>query len=169
MSSPLPRCAHSSLFPNDQVDIYAGVDSEVGDFLNNAGRAVNVDDSLVDAHLESVPGLGTLTARRLTGGDLEDLGRDADGSLGLVALVLRAGNDLSACSFEGLGLSASEGHSDSLDLFVDLLTLDLFLLDVCHYCSVDKFPSLINNKSRHSRVQALLNLMISKIYNRDIS
>jgi len=99
------------LFPNDQVDIYAGVDSEVGDFLNNARGAVNVDDSLVDTHLEAVPGLGTLTARRLTGGDLQDLGRDADGSLGLVALVLRAGNDLSACSLEGLGLSASEGHS----------------------------------------------------------
>ena len=34
----------------------------------------------MDAELESVPGLGTLTARGLTGGDLEVLGGQADES-----------------------------------------------------------------------------------------
>lgn len=30
-------------------------------------------------HLVAIPGLGTLTARGLTGGDLEDLGGETDG------------------------------------------------------------------------------------------
>ena len=47
----------SSLLPDNKVDIYAGVDSEISNFLDNAGWAVDIDDSLVDSHLESVPGL----------------------------------------------------------------------------------------------------------------
>ena len=43
--------------------------------LDSIGRGVQVDDTLVDAHLEPIPGVSTLTARRFTGGDLEDLGR----------------------------------------------------------------------------------------------
>jgi len=35
--------------------------------------AIDLDVALVDAHLEAVPGLGTLTARGLAGDDLEDL------------------------------------------------------------------------------------------------
>jgi hypothetical protein len=46
-----------SLFPNNKVDIYTWIDSEVSDFLDNAGWAMDVDDSLVDAHFESVPSL----------------------------------------------------------------------------------------------------------------
>lgn len=34
----------------------------------------------MDAHLVGVPGLGTLTARSLTGGDLEVLGGETDGT-----------------------------------------------------------------------------------------
>ena len=57
------RASSISLLPDDEVDIYAGVNSEVGDLLDDASGAVNVDDSLVDSHLEAVPCLGTLTAR----------------------------------------------------------------------------------------------------------
>ena len=101
----------SSLLPDDEVNVNAGVNSEVSDFLNNAWGAVNVNNSLVDAHLEAIPGLGTLTARWFTGSDTEDLSRDAYGALGLVALVLWAGNNLSACALEWLDFSASECHS----------------------------------------------------------
>jgi hypothetical protein len=48
--------------------------------------------TLVDAHLKGVPGLGTLTARSLTGSDLEALGGQADGTLDAELLVLRAVN-----------------------------------------------------------------------------
>lgn len=46
-----------SLLPHNKVDINARIDSEISNFLDNAGWAVNVDDSFVNAHLESVPGL----------------------------------------------------------------------------------------------------------------
>ncbi|KAL9703686.1 hypothetical protein quinque_007204 [Culex quinquefasciatus] len=35
------------------------------------GRRVQIDDTLVLAHLEAIPSLGTLTARRLTGRDTQ--------------------------------------------------------------------------------------------------
>ena len=76
---------------------------------------MDVDDSLVDAHLEAVPGLGTLTAGGLAGSDSEDLGGNADGSLGLVALVLSSCDNLRAGALEGLDLSASQGHSIRMD------------------------------------------------------
>lgn len=44
------------------------------DGLDNLGGGVQVDEALVDAQLEHVPGLGTLTARGLAGGDLQVLG-----------------------------------------------------------------------------------------------
>lgn len=44
------------------------------DRLDNLSRGVQVDQALVDAQLVHVPGLGTFTARGLTGGDLQVLG-----------------------------------------------------------------------------------------------
>ena len=72
---------------------------------------MDVDDSLVNAHLEAVPGLGALTAGRLTGRDSQNLRGNAHGALGLVALVLRTGNDLGARALQGLRVSASQSHS----------------------------------------------------------
>lgn len=48
------------------------------DGLDDLSWGVQVDEALVDTHLVHVPGLGTLTVRSLTGGDLEDLGWHAD-------------------------------------------------------------------------------------------
>ena len=56
----------------------------------------------MDAHLVAVPGLGTLTAGGLAGGDLERLGGQADGALGAQVLVLGAVDDLGADLLEGL-------------------------------------------------------------------
>ena len=41
--------------------------------LHSLGSAVQIDDTLVDFHLEPVPSLGALTTRGLPGGDLENL------------------------------------------------------------------------------------------------
>lgn len=57
------------------------------DFLHGSHVGGKIDDTLVDAHLEAVPGLGTLTARSLTGGDTEDLGGHASGATSLDALL----------------------------------------------------------------------------------
>jgi hypothetical protein len=66
------------------------------DLLDDVGRRVEVDETLVDAHLVAVPGLGTLTAGGLAGGDAERLGRDAHGALDLELLVLGAVDEVGA-------------------------------------------------------------------------
>lgn len=61
--------------------------------VRGSGRNV-LDEALVDAHLEAVPGLGTLTTRGLAGGDLQDLGGEADGALDAERLGLGALNEV---------------------------------------------------------------------------
>lgn len=57
------------------------------DFLHGSHTSGKVDDALVDAHLETIPSLGTLTTRSLTGGDTENLGGHASRSTGLDLLL----------------------------------------------------------------------------------
>jgi hypothetical protein len=70
----------------------------------------------VDAHLKGVPGLGTLTVRCLTGGDLQVLGGQADGALDAELLVLRAVDELLAHLLERLDVARGEGDADLVDL-----------------------------------------------------
>lgn len=79
--------------------------------------ACNVlDQTLVDAHLVQVPGLGTLTARGLAGGDLEVLGGQADGALDGKVLALGALDQLGADLLEGLHLARGQGDADLVGL-----------------------------------------------------
>lgn len=79
-----------------------------------AGHAL--DETLVDAHLVAVPGLGALTARGLAGGDLEGLGGQADGALDAQVLALGALDQLGADLLEGLDLAAGQGDADLVGL-----------------------------------------------------
>ena len=69
------HCLH--LCGNSDLDLNTSLDVD-DDSLDDLGRSIQVDKTLVDAHLVHVPGLGTLTIGCLTGGDLEDLGGHAD-------------------------------------------------------------------------------------------
>jgi hypothetical protein len=70
----------------------------------------------VDAHLELVPGLGTLTVGGLTGGDLEGLGGQTDGTLDLEGLGASTVDQLLADLLEGGNLAGGEGDADLVDL-----------------------------------------------------
>lgn len=70
----------------------------------------------MDAHLVAVPGLGTLTARGLAGGDLEGLGGQADGALEAQVLALGALDDLGADLLENLDLAGGQGDADLVAL-----------------------------------------------------
>jgi hypothetical protein len=123
----MPLCRNSDLNLNTGLDVD-------DDLLDNLGRGVQVDKALVDAHLICVPGLRTLTARSLTGGDLQVLGRKTDGALDAEFLVLSAVDELLAdlCkallgwlywkmrvigrTLEGLDVTGGEGNSDLVDL-----------------------------------------------------
>lgn len=129
-----PRHHRTHLSSNGDLDLDTGIDVD-NDLLDNLGggsKAVHsvvssmfcsglvgqhiLDETLVDAHLEAVPGLGTLTARGLAGGDLEALGRKADGALGAEVLVLSTVDDLSADLLEDLDLAGGEGDADLVAL-----------------------------------------------------
>lgn len=76
---------------------------------------MEINETLVDAHLEAVPGLGTVTARRLTGGDTENLGGETDGSLNLELLVLGALDEVRADLLQVLDVAGSQGDADTVD------------------------------------------------------
>ncbi len=92
---------------------------------------MQVDDTLVDAHLEVVPGLGALTARSLAGGDSKDLGRHSDRALDSELLILGALDQVRAHLLQAFDISAGQGDADAMDrrLLFDLLTFLLVRLD----------------------------------------
>ena len=75
-----------------------------------------LDETLVDAHLVLVPGLGTLTVGGLTGGDVKGLGGKTDGTLDLEGLGASTVDQLRAHLLEGGDLARSEGDTDLVDL-----------------------------------------------------
>lgn len=78
------------------LDLDTGLEGDGGDLLDDLRGAVEVDETLVDLHLESVPGLGALTARGLAGGVGEHLGGETDGALDTQLLVLGSGDQVVA-------------------------------------------------------------------------
>lgn len=100
---------------NLNLDTSLNVDD---DLLDNLGRGVKVNETLVDSHLIHVPGLGALTTRSLAGGDLEVLGGKADGALDAEVLGLGALDELGADLLEGGDLAGGEGDADLVDLLL---------------------------------------------------
>ena len=117
-----------SVSPNDQVDVNTSVDSEVSDLLNDGRWAVNVNNSLVDAHLVAIIGVSTIAARGATSRDSEHLGGDANNASSLVALLLGSAYDFGTSVFKWLHLLSAESHSDSLDYFLVFFSLCLVLI-----------------------------------------
>lgn len=94
-----------------------------------------LNETLVDAHLEAVPGLGTLTARGLAGGDLEGLGGQADGAGDAEVLGLGALDELGRDLLEGLDLAGGEGDADLVRLG---RLAEVLVLVVRHFCGVER-------------------------------
>ena len=95
---------------------------------------MQVDQALVDAQLVVVPGLRTLTARRLTGGVRENLGREADRALHVELLVLRAVDEVAAHLLEGLHVTRGERNADLVQLHGGSGGIDFLVLgDVAHF------------------------------------
>ncbi|KAB8532553.1 hypothetical protein FH972_025498 [Carpinus fangiana] len=89
---------------NGDLNLNTSLDVD-DDLLDHLGRSVQIDEALVYAHLKGVPGLGTLTARSLAGGDLQVLGGQADGALDTQVLGLGTLDQLGADLLEGLDLA----------------------------------------------------------------
>ena len=73
---------------------------------------MNVNDSLVDSHLVSIPGVGSFTAWGFSCRDSQDLRWNSQGSAGLVASSLCSLDDLAACLLQWLNLSTLQSDSN---------------------------------------------------------
>ena len=69
---------------------------------------MQINNSLVNSHLELVPGLGTLSARSLSGGDSQGLGWHSDGSLDLEVLVLGSSDEVTAHLLQRLDIPENQ-------------------------------------------------------------
>lgn len=92
---------------------------------------MEVNHSLVDPHLELVPGLGTLSARSLPGGDSKHLGGHPHRSLHLQLLVLGAPDEVTADLFQGLDVPGGQSDSDAVDGDILLLTFSILKKGSC--------------------------------------
>jgi len=99
-------------------NLYTGLDVDGGDLLDDLGGAVEVDHSLVNSHLELVPGLATLSTGSLTGGDPQGLGGHPHGALHLEVLLLGAPDELGAHLLERGDVPGGEGDPDPVDLLL---------------------------------------------------
>merc|ERR1719266_90888 len=108
-------------------NLYAGFDIDGGDLLHDLGGAVEVDDSLVDPHLELVPGLTTLSARSLTGGDSQGLGGHPHGSLYLQLLVFSSLDQVTADLLQRLHVAGGQSDPDAVDWSILLNTFSILV------------------------------------------
>ncbi len=109
------------------LNINTGLDVNVGDLTHNLSGGVDVDNTLVDAHLEAIVRVGTLTARRLTGHDAENLGGHTNRASDLKAALKSTILEVTAHLLQSGHVSGGEGDADlghgSLD-GIDGLLLD---------------------------------------------
>jgi len=76
------------------------------DRLNNLGGGVEINQTLVDAHLEAIPCFGSFTARCLPCCHLERLCREANGTFNAQVLGLCTSDEFGAHLLEGLDFAA---------------------------------------------------------------
>jgi hypothetical protein len=71
-----------------------------------------LNQTLVDSHLESIPGLGSFTTGCLSGGNLEGLGWETNGALDAEFLALGTLNKLLADLLERLDFAGGQGDAN---------------------------------------------------------
>jgi len=78
--------------------------------LSKSGNSLN--QTFVDSHFESIPGLGTFTTGCLSGGNLKSLGGETDGPLDAEFLALGTLDELLADLLEGLDFAGGQGDAN---------------------------------------------------------
>merc|ERR1719365_99068 len=111
---------------NGHLNIDTRLDGDGGDLLHHVTRGVKVHNTFVDTHLKSVPGVGTLTVGRLTGGDPKHLGRQTGGSAHVEALLLGSLDQVLAHLLQSTEVPGAQGDPDTVQL--GLLALHAHLL-----------------------------------------
>ena len=93
------------LITNGDLDIHARINRELSDLANSLGWGLEIDHTLVDAHLVTIPGLWTFTIWRLTSSNTQGLGWHADGALDLQKKRWKV-SEFQICTFKFLSFAA---------------------------------------------------------------
>lgn len=80
---------------NSNFNFHSWLNADGSDLLHNLRRAVQVNESLMDPHLETIPGLGAFTTRCLPGSDSQSLGGHAHRSFHLQVFLLSTSDQVS--------------------------------------------------------------------------
>lgn len=81
---------------NGYLYLYTRLNGDGGNLLDYLSRRLEINQSLVDPHLKTVPGFGALTAWGLAGGNLEHLGWHPNWTLHLESLLLCSADQICA-------------------------------------------------------------------------
>jgi len=108
------KALHLSI-SNCNLNLHSRLNADGSNLLDNLWWAVQIDETLVDSHLEAIPRLGTLTTGSFPGGDTESLGWHSHWPLHLQLLVLGTTDQISANLFEALDITACQRNTDSMN------------------------------------------------------
>lgn len=64
---------HSLCISDGDLNLYTWFDADGGDLLDNFRWTVQINQALVDPHLEAIPGFGPFTTGSLSSGDTQSL------------------------------------------------------------------------------------------------
>ena len=107
------RDAASTKATNQDLETWLAVVDKSG--LPGLRRTVKVDETLVEPRLEAIPGLGSLTAGGLPGGDAKGLGWHADRPLDHQVLLLGPTDQVGTDFLQRLDTTAGESDADAVD------------------------------------------------------
>ena len=94
---------------NGDFQLDSRLNTDGSDLLDNFRRTVQVNESLVDPHLESIPSLRTFTTRSFPRSYSQSLGRHPNWSFHFEILFLRASDQVSTHLLQRLHVAAGEG------------------------------------------------------------
>jgi len=127
---------------DSNLNLDTGLQADASDLLDDLAGGVEVNETLVDLELVAVPGFRTLTARSLTGGDLEDLGGQADGALDAELLVFSPVDQVRRELLQVLNVAARKGDADFVHLGsrdgASSIVVFFALSDVTHSDKIEK-------------------------------
>merc|ERR1719408_161258 len=94
-SRPHLRAHASSDVSNGHLDLDTRLDRDGRDLLDDIRGGVEVDETLVDAHLPAIPSVCSLAAGCLTDCEVEHFGGEPDRAGDMKLLLASAGNEVS--------------------------------------------------------------------------
>jgi len=103
----LSKSLFNLVVSNGNFDFNSWFNGDGSDLLNDFTWGVKIDESLVNSHFVTIPGLRTFTTWSLSGGNTKNLGWETDWTLNLKLRFLGTGNKVRANLFKRLNISGS--------------------------------------------------------------